>query len=285
VFSSSRSGDGDLLAIQPGTGELRSVVATPAPEGAPRYDPAGERLVHTRFSDEGGMVFAGGDPLFEDPNPDGSTSWSADGRIAWSEEEAGEDGEIRGDVFARPAAGGVLIRVTDDAEVERYPSWSPDGRRLAYARRLEGGWDVFVHDLDSGEATRVTFDGVYVGHLAWSPDGMRIAFDRMYGEETEIAVLDLRTGLVSRVTERRGNDLAPSWAPDGTMLAFAGDTDGNWEIWTVRLKDLGLVRLTEDPAFDGGPVFVPGDALWDQPASANTTAQSSSKPTSAGEPT
>ena len=82
VFSSGRSGDGDVLAVQPATGELREIVATPAPEGAPGYDPASNRLVHTRFSDGGGTVFAGDAPLFEHPDPDGSISWSVDGRIA-----------------------------------------------------------------------------------------------------------------------------------------------------------------------------------------------------------
>ena len=52
--------------------------------------------------------------------------------------------------------GGDLERVTAGPARDIYPTWSPDGQRLAFASDRSGSWDVHVVDLASGEVTRLT---------------------------------------------------------------------------------------------------------------------------------
>ena len=258
VFSSQRSGDGDIYGLNLETRELRVVEGTAAPEGAVRYDPLRDRLVYHRYSDSGAILVAGGGAtLFVDPNGDVAPAWSSRGEIVY---EASADGQS--DLFVADSLGRNPRRLTRDAAVERYPSWSPDGRRVVYAKRVDSAWDLYAIDLSSGTEDRLTFDRTYVGHPSWSPDGRWIAFDTLRDGQAEIALLSLADGSIRLLTERPGNDLIPSWSPDGSAVAFGGEGDsGNWDVWLYDLATGRLERLTDDPASDGGPVFVPGSAL------------------------
>jgi Tol biopolymer transport system component len=255
VFTSARSGNGDLYAVDIETGSLSLVVGTEMGEGAARFDPARRRIVHHRFRDDRAILVANGVELFDDPNGDVAPQWSIEGRIVYALEA-----DAAADLFVADALGEDAIQLTRTTQIERYPAWSPDGQRVVYARRLEEGWDLHAIDVATGRETRLTFNNRYVGHPSWSPDGTRIAFDTMVDDHTDIAVLDLESGAVDRLTSRAGNDLSPAWSADGTRIAFAGDPDGagNWDVWVADVGDRSLSRLTEAPGFDGGPVFVPG---------------------------
>jgi TolB protein len=58
--------------------------------------------------------------------------------------------------------GSGLSQVTGDAAANFYPSWSPDGRRVAFSSNRDGDWDIFVMDIDGSNvrqgrvATRLT---------------------------------------------------------------------------------------------------------------------------------
>jgi Tol biopolymer transport system component len=62
------------------------------------------------------------------------------------------------------------------------PAWSPDGRRIAFARAGENGADLYVLELATGRVDRLTESPAVVeAHPDWSPDGRRIAFSRRSG--------------------------------------------------------------------------------------------------------
>jgi len=252
AFSSGRTGDGDVYAIEATGGPPRLLLGTPAAEGTLRYDPFADRLVHSRFDSAAVWLMDGAQELFPDPNGDVAPVWSTSGRIAFVVEAEGVV-----DVFVAARDGRERERVTSDDLIERYPAWHPDGRQLVYAKRLESGWDLHSLDVDEGLESRLTYDGTYVGHPSWSPTGDRIAFDRMYDGQTEIVVLDVASGDISRLTNNEENDLLPSWSAEGAIIAFAGARGDNWDIWTVTVPEGVVERLTTDTAFDGGPVFVP----------------------------
>lgn len=259
AFSSGRTGDGDIYAIDPATGETVLVAGTDAPEGTVRYDPARDRLVHHRYESNRAVLVSGGADLFADPNGDVAPAWSPDG--AWI--VYAEQGETTEGLFLARADGSDPQRLTGGRQIDRYPAWSPDGRRIVFARRLESGWDLFTRTIADGTEERITDDGKYVGHPAWSPDGSRIAFDTFYGEQTEIAILELASSAIDRVTTRPGNDLIPAWSSDGRSIAFGGEIpeESNWDLWFLNVATLETRRLTTDPSSDGGPVFVPASAL------------------------
>ncbi len=69
-----------------------------------------------------------------------------------------------------------LTRLTYGAGLQTDVSWSPDGRRVAYAWNRDGNFDIWVQSIDGGDPTRVTSSPADETQPAWSPDGQRLVF-------------------------------------------------------------------------------------------------------------
>ena len=115
-----------------------------------------------------------------------------------------------------PPAIGVVRQVTYEAGVEIEPSFSPDGRTIAYA----GGTPSRVYVRQAGSRPiRLTVDsGPAQRRPRWSPDGTRIVFDA----GRQVFVIPALGGAPRLVVS---DGWSPTWAPDGRRIAFAlGDT-------------------------------------------------------------
>jgi hypothetical protein len=123
------------------------------------------------------------------------------------------------------------------------PSWSPDGRRIAFtAIDMSGYNDLFTYDLDAKALQRLTFDYYDDRDPSWSPLGDKIAFssDRtIFGAKGKynLFLYDLRSGEVEYLTAGDENYHAPSWSPDGKRLAFTSDVDGARNIWVLNVTN------------------------------------------------
>jgi Tol biopolymer transport system component len=135
---------------------------------------------------------------------------------------------------------GTRVR-TLDASTSFAPSWSPDGRRLAFAASPAGasnGGPIEIIDVDGHHAPR-TVARVFAGRVAWSPDGTRIAFTAL-DEPLHINILTLATGTVTRLTQGPGTEQwDPAWSAANGRIAFAS-TAGVYEI---RADGSGLRRV------------------------------------------
>lgn len=260
VFASSRSGNGDIYAVNPADGAVRKYFVHVDPEGSPRYDQVRKRVVFQRFdANDKATLMSRGKRLFASPNGEVAPTWSPNG--AWiGYSKKGPKGV---DLYIAKPDGTGERALMADAQTDRYPNWSPDGNTLVFARKLAEGWDLHTLSLATGDMKRITKRKLYVGHPVFSPDGKQVAFDTLGPTGADIAVVNLADGVVTMLTDRPGNDLVPSWSPDGSAIAFAGDPDnkGNWDIWLVTLADKKLKRLTTAEGFDGAPVFVPAKVL------------------------
>ena len=110
-------------------------------------------------------------------------------------EAQGEQGE-RGPQAEEPREpsppSGTITQLTDDTD-DRYPSWSPDGQRIAFDsfRDGEGYWAVYVMDADGKNQTLLTDHTVDAWAPSWSPDGQRIAFNSSRDGDAKIYVIYL----------------------------------------------------------------------------------------------
>jgi len=105
-----------------------------------------------------------------------------------------------------PSAGG------DSSNTASSPSWSPDGRKLAFGGRFGSGFGLYVAERDTGQARRVAAGEARF--TAWSPAGRRIA----YSGSTSVALVSPEGGPVTRLAAPPARI---SWAPDGTRIAYA----------------------------------------------------------------
>jgi Tol biopolymer transport system component len=142
-----------------------------------------------------------------------------------------------------------ITQVTTLPGLEYSPTWSPDGRCIAYASNADGNLDIYIQELASGQTTRLTDSEADDAQPAWSPDGSRIAFvsarahpekrlAMLIGMSRLQSILPLRNGDVW-VTPARGgiarriaeNAYDPAWSPDGKKIIYAAQREGEWGLW------------------------------------------------------
>lgn len=93
-----------------------------------------------------------------------------------------------------PDGSGHTVLISATVKLD-YPSYSPDGTRIAYQKGPVGGnTDIFVSNLTKGMTTRLTWSTAEDGHPSWSPDGARIAFMSTRIGQRQIYTMTAATG-------------------------------------------------------------------------------------------
>lgn len=147
--------------------------------------------------------------------------------------------DLQGSLWIIPAKGGRATLITDYFNDARQPTWSPDGKTLAYFAFREGGYDLWTVAADGTSAKRLT-EGTYDDREpTWSPDGKTIAFssDRLGrgGPSYNIWTLDTTTGTLTQITSDPGEDRMPTWSPDGTQIAYSSTRGPQSALWATTL--------------------------------------------------
>ena len=113
-----------------------------------------------------------------------------------------------------------LTRLTYGPGLQTDVSWSPDGRRVAYAWNRDGNFDIWVQSIDGGDPTRVTSSPADETQPAWSPDGQRLVL-RSEDDGGGLVTVDLKGGTVRRIAP---DGRRPAWMPNGREVVFV-DSD------------------------------------------------------------
>ena len=115
------------------------------------------------------------------------------------------------------------------------PSVSPDGRRVAVARTVEGNTDLWL--LDGARMSRVTFDAASDRFPLWSPEGTRIVFGSDRSGAFEIyQKLAGGAGVEERLVPADQLAIAASWSPDGRFLLYINNApQTNTDLWVLPM--------------------------------------------------
>jgi TolB protein len=138
-----------------------------------------------------------------------------------------------------------------------FPSWSPDGTRIAFASDRDGNDEVYVMNADGSGQTNLTNNPDSDDQPSWSPDGTRIAFNSLRDGNAEVYVMDADGSGQTNITNNPEFDGSPSWSPDGTRIGFTSIRDGNAEVYVMDADGSGQTNITNNPASDGGPSWSP----------------------------
>ena len=168
---------------------------------------------------------------------------------------------------SRPASAPppTPVQVTTSSGLDVFPSFSPDGKSLAYASDRNGGFRIYVRTLaPGGSETALTSEGESV-QPAWSPDGEWIAY---HASGAGIWIVPAKGGEARKLVDLGSH---PAWSPDGDRIAFQSqplvDLAANAvpalspsTIWVVS-RDGGaarpLTRPGEPPGGHGAPSWSP----------------------------
>ena len=131
------------------------------------------------------------------------------------------------EIYVMDADGGNLRRLTNNRHDDYSPSWSPDGKRIAFVSERDG------HVID-GRPT------------------------------SEIYVMEADGSNQQRLTNNPFDDGEPSWSPDGKRIVFSSQRDGHFEnkfaitheIYVMEADGGNLQNLTNNPDADGGPAWL-----------------------------
>jgi eukaryotic-like serine/threonine-protein kinase len=128
-------------------------------------------------------------------------------------------------LLRRPASAPpeTLVPVTSYPGSELYPSFSPDGRQIAFSWNGESGdnRDIYVKLVGETNALRLTTDPAADSFPVWAPDGKRIAFRRA-GPQGGIYTVSALGGAEQKLSDF-ATSYQMSWSPDGKLLAVSSD--------------------------------------------------------------
>lgn len=130
--------------------------------------------------------------------------------------------ESRGEILTVPAEKGDTRDITNTVGIaERDPSWSPDGKWIAYLSDESGEYALHLRDQKGGgEVKKITLDPSFYYSPRWSPDSKKIS---LTDKRLNLWYVTVETGKQTKVdaTGVSDGELNPSWSPDSRWLAYS----------------------------------------------------------------
>jgi TolB protein len=143
-----------------------------------------------------------------------------------------------------------LRQLTDTAEYDGAPTWSPDNNWISYETYLQGNLEIMVKSLadPNADPIQLTDDSSSNTSPAWSPGGREIAFvsTRSGNADIWLAKLDVVDDRFRDISNNQDTvENHPAWSPDGRFLAWDSQSDGNSRvmIWDSQNPDVPAVSL------------------------------------------
>ena len=152
------------------------------------------------------------------------------------------DGDF--EIYVMDDDGTNVQRLTHHPDKDVVPRWSPDGKKIVWARekRWEPGQklqqvDVFVMNRDGSQLQQITDHPGLDVSPEWSPNGRHIAFGSNRSGVSEIYKIDIATKELKQLTRnlKGGAINMEDWSPDGKSIAYTAPSPPAWN--TIYLTD------------------------------------------------
>ena len=139
------------------------------------------------------------------------------------------------------------------------PSWSPDGKRVAYVSFETGIAKVFIQEIASGKREAVLSKDTQISSPSWSPDGKYLSLTLYQDGNAEIYILRLRDRILTRMTNQFAIDTESSWSPKGNKILFTSGRSGSPQIYELDLRKLNpkAKRISFEGTYNAKASYLP----------------------------
>jgi len=253
AFVSNTSGNWELWVMDANGDNKRQLTYTPIDERSPSISPDGKKIVYTtnagdiwivnvmtkqtkklnlelkninhcRFSPDGKRIIF---TVFHEPKMDDSNIWIVD-------------------------INGVNLRkLVDQRDIQLYPDFHLNGKKIIYSSTIYAPFYVIWHDLwvinlDGTGAERILCNDAANIQAKWSPDGKKIVFASNKTGNMEIWLMDIESKKLKQLTYNPAYDASPCWSPDGEYICFISNRCGKMGIWIMDKNGKNLKQLTKE---------------------------------------
>lgn len=178
-----------------------------------------------------------------------------------------------GDIWIVGREGGDARRLTAGTGIETSPSFSPDGKFIAFTGEYDGNVDIYVVESGGGVPRRLTYHPGVDTVTGWTPDGSSILFRSQrdsYNFAPRLFTMPLGGSNPGDVPLPQASE--GSYSPDGKRLAYVPllRPFGQWKqyrggrttpVWIANLADSSIEKLPRDNSNDFSPMWV-GDKIY-----------------------
>jgi len=140
------------------------------------------------------------------------------------------------------------------------PSWSPDGKRLAFAQGdRKGNSDIMVLDLATDRVRRLTDSNCINTEPNWNPSGNQLAFTSDRDGGPQVFLMEEDGSNVRRLTREGSYNTSPAWSPAGSMIAYVSRFEGKFDLFVYKLGEGKAYQITTGVASSESPSWSPDE--------------------------
>ena len=156
--------------------------------------------------------------------------------------------DFRGEIVTVPAEKGDYRNITNTTAVhEKYPSWSPDGRSIAYLSDATGEYQLDIQSQDGrGEVKSIKLTGTgFYANPRWSPDSKKIAY---VDNGRNLYLLDIATASIKKIDADEYyapgvfRDIFSDWSADSKWIAYT-------KVTSTQFKKVFLYSVDEQKSY------------------------------------
>lgn len=150
------------------------------------------------------------------------------------------------DIYTMNSDGTNVKDITESGSRDVWPTWSPDGTKIAFGSIRE--WhmmrSIYIMDSDGKNVKCLTPEKTDCEFPSWSPDGKKIAYcsSKLASAGTEFMALDIfvmNTDGSDKIPVTQHGSLTtnacPSWFPDSQRIAYVSNREGVWNIYSINI--------------------------------------------------